>query len=139
MIAVYVDDIAAAGPPSELAQLWSEVENKYDVGKLGECDEFLGIQVRRETGKDGRPEIRFGQEDYVSDIISEYRKLFPLERIIPRSTPLSDELRSINRDPVTPEPRVLKIVGRVLWLARCTRPDVSPRLGGGVGSAEEPC
>ena len=48
LIAIYVDDVKASGPPEELAQLWKTIDQRYSL-KTGdlECTEFLGISIRR--------------------------------------------------------------------------------------------
>lgn len=138
-LCAYVDDLAAAGPPSELKQLWSELGDRFQIGAHEELKDFLGMRVR--YGLDGDFRIcEIDMSDYTRMIVEEYEKLFK-KKVIPKYTTITDELRH-ESEVTEPKRDVQKIVGMLLWLSRCSRPDIAlavSRLGSRVARWDLKC
>jgi hypothetical protein len=119
-LAVYVDDLIHAGPSVEASQFWSEVKAKYDISFQGECSEFLGVKVS--VGKNSKGRFaKFSMTEYIDKIVQEFPGV-----VRKADTPMSDELRDAHKRQVTTPPvHVLKVIGKLLWVARCCRPDIS--------------
>ena len=119
-LAVYVDDLIHAGPSAEGRTFWEQIRAKYDVSFQGQCTEFLGVKVSVKTAvRCGA--AKFSMTEYINKIVHDYPGV-----VRKADTPLSDELRDAHDRPVgTPPDHVLKVIGKLLWVARCCRPDIS--------------
>ena len=79
--------------------------------------------------------------DYIALIIKTYEELWPGTKVTPKYTAATDELRH-EAETVTPINRVRKMIGMLLWLSRCARPDVAhaiSRLGSRVSKWCDAC
>jgi hypothetical protein len=156
LVCVYVDDIAATGADDELQELWNGLKEDFpdavDLDSIRECTEFVGMEVRRScTAEAESLEIVMG--DYTREIISEYRKLWHVAerrklRVKTTSVPMVNDLRNEETEQggqaerKEPQRRVQKMIGMLLWLSRCSRPDIAfaaSRLGSRVSSWSQVC
>ena len=129
LICAYVDDVAAAGPAAEVKQLWKDMGTKWDLRESEDCSEFLGIQVSRKAVAGGF-EVHLSMADYVGGILKTLKSDFPEAVLIKKYTPMTESHDSYlakqhEREAVKPQHRCMKIVGQLIWLARCVRFDVS--------------
>ena len=132
LICVYVDDVAAAGPKDEVRGLWADMKLQWALRESETCTEFLGIQVSRQPAEDPSHgfEVHLSMSDYVSGIIKTLKEEFPDVTLIPRYVPMTDAQHDAiadqhQRPVVPPQHRCMKIIGQLLWLSRCVRPDIS--------------
>ena len=144
LVCVYVDDLCAAGPQAELAALWDEIRARFPIGTVGPCSEFLGMQISRSRDEKFRY-ISVDMQDYTRQVVATFKELFtPSDWSEPRrqnypyhkDTPLPEKTAEDHASaPSTPEKRVQKLIGMLLWLSRCGRPDIAyalSRLGSQV-------
>jgi hypothetical protein len=86
MLCAYVDDLAVAGPKEQVHELWTalqkrkdeqtgKVTGEYDLREVGECKEFLGIQVSRRKVTHGH-EVALSMEDYCNSVVKNFEELF---------------------------------------------------------------
>ena len=79
LVCAYVDDLAVAGPKEEVDKLWDALSlergGRYDLREVGECTEFLGVQVKRRVVEDGA-EVDLSMEDYCKSIVKNFEELF---------------------------------------------------------------
>ncbi|MDE0827941.1 MAG: reverse transcriptase domain-containing protein [Vicinamibacterales bacterium] len=143
-LCIYVDDVAACGPPKELAAMWAELRGRFKVGMEEKLTDFLGLRIVHRSDATGR-EAFVDMSDYARLCVDTYAELWPESVVRPKDTPMSDELRLIpghEPPPTQPERRVQKILGMLLWLARCGRPDIAlavSRLGSRAARWNEAC
>lgn len=122
LLATYVDDLKVTGPKDEMAAFWNHLRKDFDFkSKENTCFEFLGMQYRYDKGS-----IYLNLSDYCRDTIRMYETLWETTTKVSRTCG-TDSLRVIKEQvPVQePERRVQIMVGRLLWIARCNRPDLS--------------
>ena len=145
---LYVDDVKASGPESELSQLWAEIQERYPLraeegeSPVAETTEFLGTSQKF---------VRGTEVDYVEYSMAEYarevgKKFTELWGRVPKpsSVPLAENLRVLppKSQWQKPERRVQVLIGMILWLARTARPDVAlaaSALGSRVASWDKRC
>jgi hypothetical protein len=122
---VYVDDLIIAGRyEGDIDKLYRELANNFPVKDLGFPTKVLGIEIRKVTTDDQKFQLYIHQNDYAKAIV---QKFAPEMRSI-RTIPVDEILESNENDPLL-EPdmhrRYQQIIGSVLYLAVCTRPDLS--------------
>ena len=123
MLATYVDDLKVTGPQEDLDSFWAELGEAFTFKAEQEtCTEFLGMQYRRDKNKS----LFVSQTDYIKDTVKEFEKLWGYAAK-PSKIPGSDTLRTVDPELMasTPERRVQVMVGRLLWVSRCTRPEIA--------------
>ena len=140
----YVDDLCVSGPEEDVAALWSSMQAPIDEGgaglelsSVGPTDRFLGIRVRQlDNG------IFIDVQEYIEDLAADFEKEFGRKLLSPK-TPMSEELRAPPGSKTSAqESRVLKLIGRLLWVCRTCRPDIAfaaSRLGTRVGTWDGEC
>ena len=127
VLGVYVDDILITGTS------FSRIESTFDslsslsIKNLGPVSKFLGMRVRY-SDEDG---YYLNQEPSVCELITKmglyevHTVLTPIgQNYSDSTTPKSDCLRML----VVKKPTIKKfqsLAGSHLWVARCTRPDIS--------------
>lgn len=141
-VCIYVDDVAASGPDLELARLWREVQDEFKCGDAAECRDFLGLRITRSTTDQFR-EIKIDMIDYTDSILQEYKENFGTATpIYTADTPMSNTLMNEGNSPTTPQRKIQKLIGMLLWAARCGRPELSfalSRLGSRINKWTEEC
>ena len=130
LLAVYVDDLLACGEDSELAAFWESLGAAFTFkADPAPCDEFLGIDFSYHETETHR-EWRLSMSAYILDTIREYEKLWGTT-VRPSKTPGSENVRAFNKAKSTalsaprPAKDLQSIVGRLLWICRTARPDLS--------------
>lgn len=125
-LAIWVDDIiAVASSPSHLQQLWTALNAKFATKYLGTPDLFIGIKVTQDPTTSS---IRLDQTHYVHELASLYLR----PDSAPTSTPFNRG-QLLDADSTSPafsdKTKFQSLVGALLWVARCTRPDVAFAVG----------
>jgi hypothetical protein len=123
---VYVDDIVSAARfDHSLTHLFNYLQKKFPVKDLGFPSTVLGIQIEKMESTNGEFSLQLHQESYCNKIVDTF---IPNNRNL-RSTPLDSILQD---DPLKGEfldsegkRAYQRIVGSILYLAVCTRPDLS--------------
>jgi hypothetical protein len=108
-----------------IATNWKEMKTKvvnaleqaYKIKRLGNVSKFVGINVDQQNDE----KCFMSQENFVDEII----KKFNLHNLSTRSTPLDrNERFEISEAPLTTMPN-RSLLGGLLYLATCTRPDIA--------------
>ena len=121
---VYVDDIlVACKQPSTADKVVAQLKSAFDVRDLGPAKFFIGIEITRDRGAHS---LKIGQRRMVSELLAKYA----LADCNPRSTPLSTSTKLINEeDNPLDDPAYSELVGSLLYLSVCTRPDIAHAVG----------
>ncbi|OQR85565.1 RNA-dependent DNA polymerase [Achlya hypogyna] len=119
MIGLYVDDIIALTQDKlYLQSTIKALEDKYQVKTLGHVSRCLGINVHRSTSG-----MFLEQTALVDELLTKHK----MADCHPQSTPIAVEHHLFEdggpSDVTSSEMR--EIVGSLLWLASCTRPDIA--------------
>jgi hypothetical protein len=114
-IGLYVDDFYIfTNRPKEGDFVKTEIGRDFDIKDLGEARECLGVQITKDNGG-----IRLSQETYVKKILKKYG----MEDCKLVSTPVETNVHL--KPGVGHDPRYQEIVGSLMYLSCCTRPDIS--------------
>ncbi|CAI5469167.1 unnamed protein product [Closterium sp. Yama58-4] len=121
-ILVYVDDLVFATADTEaLAHVKSELQKRHTCTDLGELRSYLGLQITRDRA---RRTITLTQSHMVQQILQR----FDFQYSSPQSTPLSTR-HSLSAPPsdesVEPSGPYPELVGCLMYLMTCTRPDLA--------------
>jgi hypothetical protein len=123
---VYVDDcliVAPQGNTAVLDRIISDLQSAFDLKDMGEVSTFLGIGISRD-----RPNrsLSMSQSRYITDVLGKYNMLDARPRSVPLcvSTPLQRDGR-----PLEPGYSFSELIGSLLYLSICTRPDIAQAVG----------
>ncbi|CAI5458667.1 unnamed protein product [Closterium sp. Yama58-4] len=125
-ILVYVDDLVFATADTEaLAQVKSELRKRHTCTDLGELRSYLGLQITRDRA---RRTITLTQSHMVQQVLQR----FGFSWSSPQHTPLATG-HSLSAPPsdesVEPSGPYPELVGCLMYLMTCTRPDLAYSLG----------
>ena len=121
---VYVDDLlCAAKTTKEVKRIFDLIKATFKARDLGEATYFLHMKIRRD-----RPArtLFLSQERYALDIIAKFKT----DNAHPRALPLSagTKLTRIGENKCD-TPCYGMLIGSLLYLAVCTRPDIAHAVG----------
>lgn len=124
--AIYVDDINLIGTPEELEETAKYLKKEFEMKDLGETRLCLGLQIERNSRG-----ILVHQSNFTTKVL----KRFHMDKAHPLSTPMVVRSLDIDKDPYRPKeeneellgPEVpyMSAIGALMYLAQCTRPDIS--------------
>lgn len=125
-ICVYVDDIAlAARSKTDLEEVKQQLQSRFDIRDLGEVSHFLGMQITRNRRDRS---LKLTQQRMTAELVSKYG----MSSAKPRSTPLatSAQLTKSDGTPLDKEAHPYsELIGSLLYLSVCTRPDIAQAVG----------
>ncbi|CAI7793792.1 unnamed protein product [Closterium sp. NIES-53] len=121
-VLVYVDDLVFAIADTEaLTPVKSELQKRHTCTDLGELRSYLGLQITRDRA---RRTITLTQ----SHMVHQVHQLFGFQYSSPQSTPLpTSHLLSAppSNESVEPSGPYPELVGCLMYLMTCTRPDLA--------------
>ena len=124
-VVVWVDDIliAASGEP-RLAKVKSHLASKFDVRDLGEAEFFLGMELTRD--RTART-VKLTQKKLTRELVER----FGMTEAKARSVPLgAGEKLTRDGEPLrTDKFPYSELIGSLLYLSVCTRPDIAQAVG----------
>ncbi|CAI7732749.1 unnamed protein product, partial [Closterium sp. NIES-53] len=121
-ILVYVDDLVFATADTEaLAHVKSELKKRHTCTELGELTSYLGLQI---TGDRAQHTITLTQSHMVQQVLQRFGFTYssPQSNILPTGHSLSAPPLDESVEPSGPYP---ELVGCLMYLMICTRPDLA--------------
>jgi hypothetical protein len=121
VLLVYVDDILLMGSTDNVLTAKGELMDAYSSHDLGEVSYFLGFEIVRDRSA---KTVWIGQTKLIRDTLRRYALDNSNPTVLPMDAGL--KLRSSQNDEecVTDQP-YREVVGSLLYLASCTRPDIA--------------
>jgi transposase InsO family protein len=123
---VYVDDILIAAPLlSDVDHVKKELMAAFEARDLGEISQFLGMKIERDRAN---KQIKISQALMTAELIARYG----LEEANPRAIPLSPSVRLAQGEGSFLDKTAYsysQLVGSLMYLSVCTRPDISFAVG----------
>ena len=118
-ILVYVDDmIVAADTQGEIDELWELLKAEWTITVIGDVGTVLGMKVSQDKA---RRTIWLSQPAYIDRVLERFPEH---ARRRPRTTPLSSDTNIEATGDLAELTPYQELVGCLLWLAGCTRPDI---------------
>ena len=125
-ILVYVDDILIAGKAKEsVNSVKSSLQAIFDIRDLGDAGTFIGMEIMRDRQAGS---LKISQKRMASELVTKYG----LNDSKIKDTPLSTNIKLSKSDGVLLDKekfRYSELVGSLLYLSVCTRPDISQAVG----------
>ena len=121
-ILLFVDDMLFAGNHHLILQIVQQLSSQFRLRDLGEPDLFLGIQLKRQsTG------ILLHQERYTQKILERFQMADakPMPTPLPPKTIHTSESNEILLLSPEKAARYRSIIGALMYLVVCTRPDLA--------------
>lgn len=138
MLVVHVDDILIQANDPFLSQLKGKLKGKYEMKDVGEVSAYLGMRVRR--SKDGRS-LEMDQRASIEELLKD----FQMEHCSTTKVSTPMDARSFGRDnqvqgPIEERHNGLyrELVGRLIFISKCTRPDIAFAVGVLARSMDRP-
>jgi hypothetical protein len=123
-VVVWVDDALLIGTPAAVGDSKAAITKIFDVRDLDRAEFFLGMEITRDrTTKT----LTLTQKRNIKDLLTEYK----MEQAKPRATPLGfseKPTREGEKLDVSAFPYA-RLVGSLLYIANCTRPDLAHVTG----------
>ncbi|CAI5496822.1 unnamed protein product, partial [Closterium sp. Naga37s-1] len=124
-VLVYVDDLVFATADTEaLAHVKSELQKRHTCTDLGELTSYLGLRITRDRAQ---RTITLTQSHMVQQVLQRFR--FTYSSPQPTPLPTGHSLSALPSDEsVEPSGPYPELVGCLMYLMTCTRPDLAYRL-----------
>jgi len=117
IIIIWVDDLIIAANEKILKEVKEMLSAKFKMKDLGRLKHFLGIEFNQSDGC-----VKMSQEKYVNKILER----FNMQDCRPRETPCDQKLDYTENAVKMDDVRMYReAVGSLIYLATCTRPDLS--------------
>lgn len=135
LMLVYVDDVLAAGHPSDVSDALSVITSTYDCSEIEDARSFLGMAITRDR-RAGT--LTLSQPNYIAEIVKKHN--FDAEQKYTKSTPIPDLKADFNAGELLPlDNPYASLIGSLLYLANCTRPDISFAISTLARHMKSPC
>ncbi len=126
-ILMYVDDIlVAAKNLADINHIKARLTAIFDVRNLGEAKYFLGMSLDRNRQA---KTLKMTQERLATELVHKHGRKEGRTKSVPMSTSIrlvqAEEDQLLNRE----EYHYSELVGSLLYLSVCTRPDISQAVG----------
>lgn len=119
LIAIYVDDILAIGPPDLCTEFAKQLGQQFRISNQGNVSSFLGINIQRSDSS-----ILLNQIGYINKLAARFR----IESCNPTMTPIDYSLpllKADQNDKRADATLYKELIGSLNHLAIFTRPDIS--------------
>jgi hypothetical protein len=121
-LTTHMDDLAIVGEPTFVDSLVSSLKAKFKVGANEELHHFLSIKISRDIPN---RLLFMNQSHYIDEISAKF--LDSTSSAVSARTPTNAHFKDLRRrlpsDPQSPGP-YNQLIGSLLWVSQCTRPDV---------------
>jgi len=122
---VWVDDILVAGSAKSVQGVKDVLRASFDVRDLGEANFFLGMEVERDRGS---KTLKLTQMKYTAELLHKYG----LQGANSKKVPLSPAVKLSREGSEKLDTAVSgygELIGSLLYLSVCTRPDITYAVG----------
>lgn len=123
IISVYVDDLLIFSPSqSAINDIKQRIHDRFEIEDLGDCNKIIGIEVVRENGS-----IMIRQREFIHEML----RMYQMEDCKTEKTPLNVSLelscgmQNCDNCKLANERAYRGIIGRLLYVAGSTRPDIA--------------
>jgi hypothetical protein len=120
-ILVYVDDMLVVGHSDDVADALKVVTDNYACGDIEDACSFLGMAITRNRAAGT---LTLSQPHYIDSVAQKFK--FDLKSHYNQTIPIPEVKTDIHGGkPLPPDNEFPSLIGSLLFLANCTRPDIS--------------
>jgi hypothetical protein len=120
-ITVHVDNLAVVGESSFVDSIISNLGAKFKIGADEDLHHFLSIKITRDLDNGL---LYMSQAHYIDEMVSRFLNGTHLSTSTPTSSFFKDLAKRTSDEEQSPGP-YSQLIGSLLWIAQCTRPDFS--------------
>jgi len=120
MIVTWVDDLLVVGKGSEIASVKVMLMKEFEMKDLGPIQYFLGMKISCDSSNGS---ITINQANYVQQILERFG--MAASKAVPTPITQGTRLVSMNVDEPAESEEYQAIIGSVMYLMLCTRPDLT--------------
>ena len=123
-VLIHVDDILIAGPTEGVVMVKNKLAEVFKIKDMGESSFYLGMDIIRDRAM---KTLLLTQKRYVADLMDK----FSSSQAKPKKVPLSPATKLTKAGEPMDQTDVSysEIIGSLMYLSVCTRPDVSQSVG----------
>jgi hypothetical protein len=122
-VLIHVDDVLIVGNMAGVAHVKSVFSTLFEVRDFGAASLFLGLEIVHDHSKKS---LWLGQSQYASTVLQTYKMDECKSRVSPMD---ANQQLNDDGDELMPDVPYSAAVGSLLYLAMCTRPDLSHAVG----------
>lgn len=121
LMLVYVDDILATGHPDDVSEALKVITDNYACSEIDDVRSFLGMAITRDLTAGT---ISISQHNFIDQIADKLN--FSLKVPYHQHTPILETATDFDGGVLLPpDNEYASLIGSLLYLANCTRPDIS--------------
>jgi hypothetical protein len=125
-VLVYVDDQLIAGKQlSDVEQVKQLLMSAFDARDLGEAKYFIGMEILRDRAE---LTLKLVQQKYAEDVVARFGMADSKPNVVPLN-PSVKLSREVDPEQDTSTYPYREVVGSLMYLSVCTRPDISQAVG----------
>lgn len=120
LVVVHVDDLAVTGTDDFITSFASKLKKSFEISKDEPLEHFLSLSIKRED----KSTASINQSHYIDDLVNQF--LPENHRSV--SSPTTNDFKHLVPSPPGTVPikkPFSSLVGGLLWVAQCSRPDIS--------------
>lgn len=125
---IYVDDVLAVGHSDDVADALSIITDAYKCSEVEDARSFLGMAITRDRQAGT---LTLSQPSYIEEIARkhgfdlkvQYHKTIPISPS--QSSPAQIDNTTSAGEPLPKDNEYASLIGSLLYLANCTRPDIA--------------
>ena len=111
----HVDDLLSSGEPQEVAHFMAALKKRFPIKDMGEPAHFLGMKISKTSAG-----YTWSQEAYLERLLEK----FSMTEGRARETPISGRLYKQEEGVPTNAKKYRQLVGGLMYMMICTRPDI---------------
>ena len=130
IIGIYIDDMIITGYDNEILSIINKIKRKFKISKCEPIKYILGIKIENFKNK-----FIISQKGFIEKLLEKFNIKYTKRN----NTPFTGKnLISENKDPF--DKTVYKsAIGSLIFLAKCTRPDITYAVHKAARKSENPC
>ncbi len=133
---IYVDDclmVTSKANKSSLLDLKRQLASIFDIHDMGDAKFFLGMEIVRDRE---RRTLVLSQRRFTEELLSKYNMTETKGKLVPMSTAL--KLQRDGEELDTEHYKYCEVIGSLLYLSVCTRPDIAYAVGALARYTQQP-
>jgi len=126
---IYVDDLLITEKNEQINDIINRIKRKFKISKYNHADYLLGIRI-----ESGNHKYSISQEQLIEDILQK----FNIKNTRKVKTPCTEDDKNLEEDKPFDKTTYQSAIGALIYLGRCTRPDISFAVGKVSRNSENP-
>jgi len=129
IIGVYVDDLLITGVKHYINITIKNIKENFKISKCNKADYIIGINIEKENSN-----YSISQTQLINDLMQKFK----ITNIRKAKTPCSTITKSDKNDKQIDKTTFKSAIGSLIYLSRCTRPDITFAVGKVARNSENP-